>query len=170
MQTTLSSQIEFFIWTLIAGVSLGALYDLFRALRKMRKSGVRAIIFQDVVFLIITALVIFASAYFINDGEMRWYGIFGVICGFIIYRVTVGDAVLNALVAFTRFLIKTVLVIIKILLFPVKIIYKILKKPLNIIFWYTRRGAKRTGSAFKIGKERVLRQIKNSVKILKKKC
>jgi len=161
MDITLEMQLEFFIWSVIAGLGSGLLYDCFRALRKMTKPKGGSILAQDILFLVMVALVVFVVSFTVGRGYIRWFEMFGVICGFVLYRLAFRDAIVAILIKIVEFLIKTLIIAVKIVLFPLKILYKILIKPFNVIIWHTRRKAKKTGSALKIRRERLARGFKN---------
>ena len=161
MNITLEMQLEFFIWSVIAGLGSGLLYDCFRALRKMTKPKSGSILAQDILFLAMVALIVFVVSFTVGRGYIRWFEMFGVLCGFVLYRFAFRSAIVLLLIKIIEFLIKTLIIVVKIVLFPLKIIYKFLIKPFNVIIWYTRRKAKKTGSALKIRRERLSRGFKN---------
>jgi spore cortex biosynthesis protein YabQ len=169
MGITLEMQLEFFIWSLISGLFSGLSYDFFRLARKMTNPKIGTIIIHDILFLALAAVSIFAVSLTVGRGYLRFFEFFGVFCGFALYRLAFGDSVVNILTAIIRFLIKTTILIAKIVFFPFIIVYKILRKPVNIIIWRTKRTAKKTGSAFKIRRERLLRGVKNSIFAARKK-
>ena len=169
MDITLGMQVEFFIWSMIAGLFSGLLYDVFRALRKMTNPKSVTVLMQDILFIVLIAITVFIVSFTVGRGYIRWFEMFGVLCGFILYRLAFRDAVVKILIKLAEFLIKAAIIAVKILLFPFKIIYVTLIKPIKFIFWYVRRRAQKSGSALKIRKERASRGLKNFMHASRKK-
>ena len=76
----LVEQVYIFIWSILTGVILGILFDVFRG---FRWEGIRDIwvYIQDIIFWIISAIVIIVSAFLINEGELRGYMLIGYLLG-----------------------------------------------------------------------------------------
>lgn len=76
----LVDQVYIFIWSILTGAVLGVLFDLFRG---FRWEGIRDIwvYIQDIIFWIISAIVIIVSAFLINEGELRGYMLIGYLLG-----------------------------------------------------------------------------------------
>lgn len=76
----LVEQVYIFLLSIITGVILGVLFDLFRA---FRFKGIRDIwvYVQDVIFWLVTAVIIIASAFLINEGQLRGYMLIGYLLG-----------------------------------------------------------------------------------------
>jgi len=169
MGITFGMQLEFFIWSAIAGLFSGLLYDFFRAARVLLKPKAVTIMIHDIIFLIVLAIVIFVLSFTVGRGELRFFEFIAIFCGFALYRLAFRDSIVKILVALARFLLKVVIIILKIIIFPLKIIYKTLIKPIRIIIWYVRRKSQKTSSAIKIRRERLARGLKNFKFAAKKK-
>lgn len=76
----LVEQVYIFLLSIITGVILGVLFDLFRA---FRFKGIRDVwvYVQDVIFWLVTAVIIIASAFLINEGQLRGYMLIGYLLG-----------------------------------------------------------------------------------------
>ena len=169
MEITLDMQLGFFIWSLIAGLASGFVYDVFRAIREMTKPKVGTIIVHDIIFLVVVAILIFILSTTVGRGYLRFFEFAGILCGFLLYRIAFKNFVVKFLTALTKMLIKIMIIFVKIIFFPFNIIYKILKKPVGIIIWHSKRTKQKAGNALKIRRERVLRNVKNSLSALRKK-
>jgi len=92
----LVEQVYIFGWSILTGAILGLLFDLFRGLRW---EGMRDIwvYIQDVIFWIVTALIIIVSAFLINQGELRGYMLIGYLIGAGFYLLLFSKFVLGAL-------------------------------------------------------------------------
>lgn len=92
----LVEQVYVFVWSIITGAILGVLFDFFRA---FRFKGIRDIwvYIQDVIFWLVTAVIIIASAFFINEGELRGYMLIGYLLGAGFYILLFSKFILTAL-------------------------------------------------------------------------
>ena len=119
----------FMIFTLV-GIVIGVLFDLFRILRKTFKTNDIVTSIEDVLFWVITGIIIIYSMYVFCDGELRFFMIIGIILGAIMYLLTLS----NYVIKFSVFLIN---VLKKILITPIRFFIKIAKtlifRPITII-------------------------------------
>jgi len=169
MGITLDVQIDFLIWSMIAGLFSGFVYDVFRAIREMTNPKNGTIIVHDIIFLVVTAILAFSLSATVGRGYLRFFEFLGMLCGFVLYRLAFKNSVVKFFEVITKFAIKIAIIFVKIIFFPFNIIYKILKKPINIIIWHSKRTKQKASFALKIKRERALRNIKNSLSSLRKK-
>ena len=90
MNLSLSFQLQGFVISIVAGVFLGAYYDIFRIFRTVFQSENRAVFFQDLFYMISAAFVTFLLSLGVNYGEVRFYILAGEIIGWCLYYLTVG--------------------------------------------------------------------------------
>ena len=92
----LVEQVYIFGWSIVTGAILGILFDFFRA---FRFKGIRDIwvYIQDVIFWLVTAVIIIVSAFVINDGELRGYMLLGYLLGAGFYMLTFSKLLLSGL-------------------------------------------------------------------------
>ena len=77
------------------GFLLGAYYDVFRILRCLLRPGVARVFWQDVLFFLTAAPLVFLFSLAVTDGVVRLYLCAGLVVGFFAYRHTVGRAVVR---------------------------------------------------------------------------
>ena len=115
------NQTYLFIVFTIVGIIIGVLFDIFRILRKSFKTKDIVTYMEDILFWILTGIIILFSMYKFSNGELRFFMIIGIIMGTLMYMIT-----------FSRYVIKISVFIIKIIktiiVYPVKVVEKILKK------------------------------------------
>lgn len=128
-----STQVYTFLYSVLVGMFIGLIYDIFRIKRKLVKTAAFFIYIEDLLFWIITAFIMFAFLFYINDGEIRIYIYLGVITGIILYSLLFSKLIIKCSVAIFNFIGRVVKFIIHILSFPFKIIYKILSVPARFI-------------------------------------
>lgn len=92
----LVEQVYIFLWSIATGIVLGLLFDFFRAFRFRGIKDVWVYI-QDVIFWLVTAVIIIASAFIINEGELRGYMLIGYLLGAAFYMLMFSKFVLHLL-------------------------------------------------------------------------
>ncbi len=133
MPVSVKSQVNVFLWSIVGGVLIALIYDFFRIKRKAVKTGIVAIYFEDLIYWIIVAIVMFAVVYHSNEGEIRGFIFLGTIFGVTLYALLFSKIVMNS----ALFVIKLIFNILKklwiIVTFPIKLIIKILSYPAKLI-------------------------------------
>ena len=92
----------FMIFT-INGILIGFLFDIFRILRKSFKTNDIITYIEDVLFWILTGIIILFTMCKFCDGELRGFTIIGVLIGVILYMLTISTYIIKVFV----FIIKT---------------------------------------------------------------
>ena len=116
----------FLVFTL-TGVIVGILFDAFRILRRTFKTTNIITYIEDILFWILTGLLILYNIWYFNNGEIRIYMFLGIIIGVLIYMSALSNVIIKI---FTKLLS----VIIKILELPFKSIIAIFRKISTKIF------------------------------------
>ncbi len=88
---------------LLVGLAMGIYYDCFRFFRRLFKSDAVVVAFQDIVFWISSAVMVFFVCIKLNAGFVRIYFVAFAFAGWFVYFMTLGkiafkliDAVVNA--------------------------------------------------------------------------
>lgn len=90
MNLTLAFQFQGFLISIGVGVLLGAYYDVFRIFRTVFCSEKRAVFYQDIFYMLTSAIITFLLALGVNYGNVRFYILAGEIIGWCLYFLTVG--------------------------------------------------------------------------------
>lgn len=124
----------------IVGVIIGLLFDIFRIIRKTIKTNDIITDLEDIMFWILTGIIIIYAMYKFCDGELRFFMIMGIILGTCLYIVTISQYVIKISVCIIN-------IIKKVLIYPIISIYKLIKKiffkPMFIICVNLRKNLKR---------------------------
>ena len=110
----------FMVFSLV-GIIIGLLFDLFRVLRKTFKTKDIITYIEDILFWMITGIIIIVAMYYFSDGELRFFMIIGLILGTAIYLFTVSKVIINIFIWVIDF-------IKRIIIYPIKLIQKVIKK------------------------------------------
>lgn len=85
---------SFFIYVIV-GILLGFIFDIFRALRKSIKNSTVATNIEDILFVIISFVIIAMVVQIVNKGELRFYILLGIILGILIYFLSVSKYIIT---------------------------------------------------------------------------
>lgn len=133
MLVSVSSQAYIFLCTVIGGMVVGFVYDIFRVSRKIIKTKNIIVYMEDIIFWILVSLLTFLVLFVSNAGQIRGYAFIGLILGVIIYAFLISYYIVRGLVrgieVSKRGIIKSYKIIIK----PIKFIMKILYLPISFI-------------------------------------
>lgn len=154
MEEVVNTELNYFLWSFLLGLSLAFLYDLLRAFRKIKTHSVWGLNLQDGIFFLVAGGVLFWTAYIKNGGQLRWQGQMGTIGAIGIYYMIVKNRVRNILTICYGGLIRLWITLVKIVLLPVGLVYRLLRRPILVIGWYSKKTVHRAGSLLRIQKVR----------------
>ena len=86
----------FLVFTL-TGITIGLLFDFFRALRKAIKTVDFVTYIEDILFWTITGILILYNIWYFNNGEIRIYMFLGIIMGILIYSLILSSIFTRAI-------------------------------------------------------------------------
>ncbi len=95
MSETIFQEIEFLGNSILTGVFLLVIYDGLRILRRAiphRKGVVNA---EDFLYWLAVTFFVFSLLYRENDGGIRWFAVFGIFCGMLLYSLTISSLVVR---------------------------------------------------------------------------
>lgn len=173
MQSQVLEQLYSFAIFILVGFLIGLLFDMFRISRRTFKTSDILTALEDILFWILTGLLIIFSIFKFNNGDIRVYIILAIFIGITLYMLVFSKIVINSLVKIVTIIKKIVSHIIKILLYPINLIIKVLKfitKPIKI--WTQRyhslSGVPTSGAPTKFGKKLLKMKKKQNKSKLKK--
>lgn len=136
---SLSEETTIFLIFVVMGMVFSIIFDVFRAIRKIKKSNTKTIYFQDIIyFLIVGIILLFMIINYMNT-ELRIYLILAILLGVIIYISTVGTIVMNAIVKIMKISGK----FIDFLILPILIYKTVFRKQITILKKYVTNCCKK---------------------------
>lgn len=120
------NQAYLFLVFSLTGVVIGILFDFFRILRRSIKTSNIVTYIQDILFWILTGIIILYSVWYFNNGELRIFVFLGLIIGILIYMTTLSSIIIKI---FTKLLV----FLINILKVPIKVLHMLISKIITII-------------------------------------
>ena len=137
------NQAYLFLVFSLTGVIIGVLFDFFRILRRTIKTSNFITYVEDIIFWILTGVLILYNIWYFNNGEIRIFLFLGIILGVLIYMSTLSSIVIKIFSEILR-------VILKILKLPLKTIIVIFRKITTTIAKifkkYTKKIANKEGN------------------------
>lgn len=131
-------QLSSFIIFTIIGVIISIIFDIFRILRKTFKTPDLITYIEDIIFWILTGLIVLFSIFLFNNGELRLYIFIGIIIGIVLYMLFISKCFIRFNVFIINLIKNIIAKILHIILKPIKYIYSLLKKllfkPISFIF------------------------------------
>lgn len=120
------NQAYLFLVFSLTGVAIGILFDFFRILRRTIRTGNIITYIEDVLFWILTGILVLYNIWYFNNGEIRIYMFLGIIIGVLIYMSTISNI-------FIKLFTKILSTIIRVLEIPIKKIIEFLRKIITSI-------------------------------------
>lgn len=142
MTVSVNSQAYIFLCSIIGGVAIALVYDIFRILRKAVKTGVIVTYIEDLLFWILVAVVMFATVYYSNEGELRSYIFLGTFLGVLLYALLFSKAIMNSSLFIVRIAKGIAKFLWTVLSFPFRIILKLLAIPGRAAAKYAKTSVK----------------------------
>lgn len=97
----------------LTGIVIGFLFDFFRILRRTIKTPNIITNIQDMLFWILSGILILYNIWYFNSGEIRIYIFFAIILGILVYMSVLSSAII-------QIFSKVLQIIIKIVELPIK--------------------------------------------------
>ena len=110
---------------ILNGFLIGLLFDIFRILRKAFKTPNFITYIEDIIFWILSGIMLLYSIFKFNNGELRAFIFIGVFLGTMLYMLVFSKLLINV----SMYIINTIKIILNIIIvIPIKFIIKILNK------------------------------------------
>ena len=159
------NQANLFLIFTINGILIGLLFDIFRILRKSFKTSDIITYTEDLVFWILTGLLLLYSIFTFSNGEVRFYMFLAVFCGCLIYMLLFSKYFISINVKIIAIIKKIIKTILSIVILPFKIILQLLKKiffkPIN----FMTINLKKIGNNIQKKSKNILKLQKNKKKV-----
>jgi spore cortex biosynthesis protein YabQ len=131
MIVSVSDQVYIFFCTILGGMAIGFLYDIFRITRRTVKTGKTLIYIEDLLFWVFSAVLMSVIIYYCNSGELRFYMFLGALLGAVLYELLFSRIIINASIFILNLLFKVLKTIISVVSYPFRFLYGVLKTPVK---------------------------------------
>lgn len=126
-------QLTNFIYFIITGMVLGIVFDIFRILRKSFKTSNLVTNIEDILFGIITGIILLFTIFLFNNGELRFYLFLGIFFGIMVYLLLISKYFIKINVEIIKIIKKLIILITKPFIILLKFIKRIFFKPISFI-------------------------------------
>ena len=121
-------QANIFLVFIFDGILIGILFDIFRVLRKNFKTPDVVTYLEDILFWILTGVILLYSIFIVADGEIRFYMFLATFCGCIFYILLFSKTFIKVASKILRILTNLFSKIFKLFSNFITLIIKIIKK------------------------------------------
>ena len=157
------NQANLFLIFVIDGFITGLLFDTFRILRKSFKTSDIITALEDIMFWIITGIIILYTIFVFNNGEIRFFMFIGIFLGALLYMLLISKYVIKVSVSIIKVVKKVVEFMFKIIIFPMQGMYKIMKnilrKPILFCFINLKKTIRQIGTKIYKNKNKKVKKI-----------
>ncbi len=129
MILSISDQVIVFLWSVVCGAAIAFVYDLFRIFRKAIKTGSLVTFVQDVLYWLITSVIMFLTSYYSNDGELRGFLFLGALIGAVLYALMFSRLIMGSSLFIIRVTVKIVRFISFVVSYPFRMVFRLLVIP-----------------------------------------
>lgn len=124
---TLSTQFLTIITMVAGGIYLGAAIETFRRFEPFWRKRVIFSYFIEICFWLLQTLILFFLLYLVNQGELRFYILLAILCGFAMFK-SLFESI------YKRILERVIRIIISIYRFSYQLILTVIVRPIKWIF------------------------------------
>ncbi len=94
MENQILADSSLFLWSIVLGFLFGLFYEFFRFLRLALPHTTLMIATEDLLFFFPVTVIFLLFTFAMSDGVVRYFSVFGVILGFLLYLTTLGKILL----------------------------------------------------------------------------
>ena len=91
MNPAITTELQFFLLSILWGGTLLLAYDVLRIFRRLVKHGVLLIAIEDLIFWVLASLFLFIMIFRENNGIIRGFSIIGMLIGLVLYHFSISE-------------------------------------------------------------------------------
>lgn len=136
MNDAIMVELHFFGTSVLWGALLLVIYDALRILRRIITHNGFFVAFEDLIFWVISSLLIFHMMYRQNNGIIRGFAIMAILLGMLFYHYTVSEIAVDAVSGLLNKIINLIGKLIALLFKPVRFFSRKIKR---IFSWISNK-------------------------------
>ena len=168
MTISIANQVYVFLYCIVAGLSIGLLFDVFRLSRKYIDTKDMVTYIEDIVFWFLVGGIVLVTVHLSNNGQLRGFVFLGIILGVVFYFLLLSKLLMKMLSNVIEIMIKILEIIIRFVARPAKFVFKIIYSPIKYILMKVGTAKKISTKLMRVLRMYIERVCKNK-KILKEK-
>ncbi len=126
-------QLISFVYFIIIGIVLSIIFDIFRIFRRTIKTSDIVTNIQDILFCIITGIIVLFSIFYFNNGQLRSYIFVGIIVGISVYMIFISKYFIKINVYIINLIKRLILILLKPFIIILNFTKKLFFKPISFI-------------------------------------
>jgi len=137
---SLESQVYAFVVTVLIGLMMGICYDFYRVTKGIIRPGKFFVYLGDLLFWVVSTLIVFFMLLIGNWGEFRFYVLVGALVGALLYFKLLSHFVIDVLVNIFSLIRKTISVVLRavrftwfLITYPLVILKNIIIIPVGLL-------------------------------------
>lgn len=138
---TKANELTYFLWSMACGAAMAVVYDFLRARRREKKLIGIFVYIEDILWLGVLGALVYILAFRENAGQIRWYSFLGIALGAFVYKLALGDKLMNLFRGAYALFVRGLCFAVKILLLPLRLVSRLVKRPVGVVVWHSREGA-----------------------------
>ena len=97
MSAQILEETRFFLYSIMTGAWISVIYDIIRIFRRVVKHNKVLVALEDILFWVVSLVILFLLLYDMNYGVLRWFSVAGEILGMIIYKKILGEHLVDCM-------------------------------------------------------------------------
>lgn len=126
-------QLICFGYFISVGIIIGSIFDIFRIWRKTIHTSDIITNIQDILFCLITGIIIIISIFYFNNGELRLFIFIGIITGVIFYMLLISKYIMAISIKIINFIKKIVHLLMQPFIILINFTKKLIFRPISFI-------------------------------------
>lgn len=126
-------QLICFGYFISVGIIIGSIFDIFRIWRKTIHTSDIITNIQDILFCLITGIIIIISIFYFNNGELRLFIFIGIITGTILYMLLISKYIMAISIKIINFIKKIVHLLMQPFIILINFTKKLIFRPISFI-------------------------------------
>lgn len=154
MSNGIWEELAVFLKSMAGGMIILVVYDILRIFRRVVKHGVLAVAAEDLLYWIACSIFLFRMLYRANDGIIRWFCLFGIALGMVIYNFSISRYFVKGVSWLLNRFLDGIIRVLSIVFRPFVWVFRKIKKMMGFFNKKRRKIAKKSTKRLKkAGKE-----------------
>lgn len=142
MTSYIHGEIPIFLWSLLSGVIIMALYDVLSVATKKEQYSILVCNIFDGIFLVCACAIMIFILLSVSNGYIRGFEFIGAFIGAIVYKLTLSPLLLFVFSKIIEIIFLIFRFFLKLLLTPLQFMYKIIYNTISVLYRFLQKVSK----------------------------
>lgn len=139
MTSYIDGEIPVFLWSILSGAVIMAVYDIFSIAANKEKYSIFVCNIFDGVFVLCASLIMIFILLNVSNGYIRGFEFVGAFIGAFLYKLTISPFFILVFSKIIEFILGVFRFFLKILLTPLEFTYKIIYNTISVLFKFSHK-------------------------------